>query len=69
MPTPRFEKFTHRLRELGTKLRYHFDNGVTRGPFWFVVTLGVMGLITSVVITLLGWVVPGPHSLVHLLRD
>ena len=57
MPTPRFEKFTHRLRDLGTKLRYHFDNGVTRGPFWFVVTLGVMGLITSVVITLLGWIV------------
>lgn len=40
-----------------TRIRYHFDNGVAQGPAIFVTTLGILGFVAALVITLLGWMV------------
>ena len=47
----------HKFEHLKNQARYRFDNGVASGPYWFVITLGVIGLFASLVITLLGWIV------------
>lgn len=46
-----------RLDLILTRMRYRFDNGVAQGPVVFVVTLGILGALAAVVITLLGWLV------------
>ncbi len=46
-----------RCRTTIVQLRYHFDNGVAQGPVVFIVTLGILGVVAALVITLLGWLV------------